>query len=104
MRLASGIIFTFIEGDIRNYEVCNDAVKGVDYVLHQAALGSVPRSIADPITSNAANITGFLNMLTAAKEEQVKALPMRQVAQPMATTQRCLRLKKISVTHYHLML
>ncbi|XNS81281.1 NAD-dependent epimerase/dehydratase family protein [Vibrio cyclitrophicus] len=65
--------FTFIEGDIRNYEVCQDAVKGVDYVLHQAALGSVPRSIADPITTNAANITGFLNMLTAAKEEQVKS-------------------------------
>ncbi|MEZ9349964.1 NAD-dependent epimerase/dehydratase family protein [Vibrio splendidus] len=65
--------FTFIEGDIRNYEACQDAVKGVDYVLHQAALGSVPRSIADPITTNAANITGFLNMLTAAKEEQVKS-------------------------------
>ncbi|MDW2113374.1 NAD-dependent epimerase/dehydratase family protein [Vibrio sp. 1731] len=63
--------FTFIEGDIRNYEACKDAVKGVDYVLHQAALGSVPRSIADPITTNAANITGFLNILTAAKEEQV---------------------------------
>ncbi|UPR52358.1 Vi polysaccharide biosynthesis UDP-N-acetylglucosaminuronic acid C-4 epimerase TviC [Vibrio cyclitrophicus] len=65
--------FTFIEGDIRNYEACQDAVKGVDYILHQAALGSVPRSIADPITTNAANITGFLNMLTAAKEEQVKS-------------------------------
>ncbi|MEZ8666102.1 NAD-dependent epimerase/dehydratase family protein [Vibrio splendidus] len=65
--------FTFIEGDIRNYKACQDAVKGVDYVLHQAALGSVPRSIADPITTNAANITGFLNMLTAAKEEQVKS-------------------------------
>ncbi|MBE8557270.1 MULTISPECIES: NAD-dependent epimerase/dehydratase family protein [unclassified Vibrio] len=65
--------FTLIEGDIRNYEACQDAVKGVDYVLHQAALGSVPRSIADPITTNAANITGFLNMLTAAKEEQVKS-------------------------------
>ncbi|MEZ8700433.1 NAD-dependent epimerase/dehydratase family protein [Vibrio cyclitrophicus] len=65
--------FTFIEGDIRNYAVCQDAVKGVDYVLHQAALGSVPRSIADPITTNAANITGFINMLTAAKEEQVKS-------------------------------
>lgn len=65
--------FTFIEGDICNYEACQDAVKGVDYVLHQAALGSVPRSIADPITTNAANITGFLNMLTAAKEEQVKS-------------------------------
>lgn len=65
--------FTFIEGDIRNYEACQGAVKGVDYVLHQAALGSVPRSIADPITTNAANITGFLNMLTAAKKEQVKS-------------------------------
>ena len=63
--------FTFIEGDICNYKACQDAVKGVDYVLHQAALGSVPRSIADPITTNGANITGFLNMLTAAKEEQV---------------------------------
>lgn len=63
--------FTFIEGDIRDYSTCVKAVDGVDYVLHQAALGSVPRSIADPITTNAANITGFLNMLQAAKEEQV---------------------------------
>tara|TARA_Y100000310_G_scaffold10215_1_gene10933 strand:+ start:2390 stop:3421 length:1032 start_codon:yes stop_codon:yes gene_type:complete len=65
--------FSFIEGDIRDYSTCVQAVAGVDYVLHQAALGSVPRSIADPITSNAANITGFLNMLQAAKEEQVKS-------------------------------
>ncbi len=65
--------FTFIEGDIRNYTDCQRAVIGVDYVLHQAALGSVPRSIADPITSNAANITGFLNMLDAAKEESVSS-------------------------------
>ncbi|MEZ8370502.1 NAD-dependent epimerase/dehydratase family protein [Vibrio splendidus] len=65
--------FTFIKGDIRDYDECISAVKGVDYVLHQAALGSVPRSIADPITTNAANITGFLNMLTAAKEEKVKS-------------------------------
>lgn len=65
--------FTFIEGDIRNYEDCQQAINGVDYVLHQAALGSVPRSIADPITTNAANISGFINMLTAAKEEQVKS-------------------------------
>jgi len=63
--------FTFIEGDIRNYEDCQHAVSGVDYVLHQAALGSVPRSIADPVLTNSANITGFLNMLTAAKNEQV---------------------------------
>jgi UDP-N-acetylglucosamine 4-epimerase len=63
--------FTFIEGDIRDYSVCEVAVKGVDYVLHQAALGSVPRSIADPLTTNAANIAGFLNVLQAAKEESV---------------------------------
>ncbi len=65
--------FSFIEGDIRDYSTCVQAVAGVDYVLHQAALGSVPRSIADPITSNAANITGFLNMLQAAKEAKVKS-------------------------------
>lgn len=63
--------FTFIDGDIRDYETCQKSVKGVDYVLHQAALGSVPRSIADPISSNAANITGFLNILHASKEEAV---------------------------------
>ncbi|MEZ9198483.1 NAD-dependent epimerase/dehydratase family protein [Shewanella sp. 10N.286.54.B9] len=65
--------FTFIEGDIRNYQDCEQAVASVDYVLHQAALGSVPRSIADPLTTNAANITGFINMLQAAKEAQVKS-------------------------------
>ena len=65
--------FHFIEGDIREYETCISAVKGVDYVLHQAALGSVPRSIADPISSNGANIAGFLNVLQAAKEEGVRS-------------------------------
>ncbi|HDY8194796.1 TPA: Vi polysaccharide biosynthesis UDP-N-acetylglucosaminuronic acid C-4 epimerase TviC [Vibrio vulnificus] len=65
--------FRFIKGDIRDYTSCEQAVKGVDYVLHQAALGSVPRSIADPLTTNAANITGFLNMLQAAKEAKVKS-------------------------------
>lgn len=69
--------FNFIKGDIRNYEDCETALanngEDVDYVLHQAALGSVPRSIADPITTNAANITGFLNMLQAAKEANVKS-------------------------------
>ncbi|MCU8504238.1 NAD-dependent epimerase/dehydratase family protein [Vibrio vulnificus] len=65
--------FTFIEGDIREPKTCQQAAKGVDYVLHQAALGSVPRSIADPLTTNAANITGFLNMLDAAKEEGVSS-------------------------------
>ena len=65
--------FEFIQGDIRNLEDCQRVVTGVDYVLHQAALGSVPRSIADPITSNAANITGFLNMLVAARDADVKS-------------------------------
>jgi UDP-N-acetylglucosamine 4-epimerase len=64
---------TFIEGDIRNQEDCIKACEGVDYVLHQAALGSVPRSINDPITTNAANITGFLNMLVAARDASVKS-------------------------------
>ena len=63
--------FKFHEGDIRNFEDCQMACAGVDYVLHEAALGSVPRSIADPITTNAANITGFLNMLTAARDAKV---------------------------------
>ncbi len=64
--------FTFIEGDTWNLEICKKACVGVDIVLHQAALGSVPRSIADPITSNQSNITGFLSMLTAAKDAGIK--------------------------------
>ncbi len=64
--------FTFFEGDIRNLEDCKRAVTSMEYVLHQAALGSVPRSIKDPITTNEVNISGFLNMLTAAKDENVK--------------------------------
>ena len=65
--------FSFIEGDIRNFEDCQKACLDVDYVLHQAALGSVPRSIADPITTNATNITGFLHMLTAARDAKVSS-------------------------------
>ncbi len=65
--------FHFIEGDIRNAGDCDRACEGVDYVLHQAALGSVPRSLNDPITTNAANITGFLNMLVAARDAGVKS-------------------------------
>ena len=64
--------FKLIEGDIRNLDTCRLAVNGVDYVLHQAALGSVPRSINDPITSNEVNVSGFLNMLVAARDAQVK--------------------------------
>lgn len=64
--------FTLIDGDIRNVETCQKAVKGVDYVLHQAALGSVPRSINNPQTTNDVNITGFLNILVASKDAGVK--------------------------------
>jgi UDP-N-acetylglucosamine 4-epimerase len=64
--------FRLIEGDIRNSSDCQTAVQGVDYVLHQAALGSVPRSIKDPITTNDVNVSGFLNMLTAARDAKVK--------------------------------
>ncbi len=64
--------FDLIEGDIRNLEDCQKAVEGVDYVLHQAALGSVPRSIKDPITSNDVNVGGFLNMLVASRDAKVK--------------------------------
>lgn len=64
--------FTLIDGDIRKLEDCLKASQGVDYVLHQAALGSVPRSIKDPITSNDVNISGFLNMLVASRDNGVK--------------------------------
>lgn len=65
--------FEFVEGDIRDAARCANAVAGVDHVLHQAALGSVPRSIADPATSNAVNISGFLNMLDAARTAEVRS-------------------------------
>jgi len=65
--------FSFIQGDIRELADCQKACEGVDYVLHEAALGSVPRSLADPITTNATNISGFLNMLTAARDAKVKS-------------------------------
>ncbi len=64
--------FEFIEGDIRDYDTCKKACEGIDHVSHQAALGSVPRSINDPVTSNNVNVTGTLNMMTAAKEMGVK--------------------------------
>lgn len=64
--------FNFIKGDIQNLADCQEACSGIDYVLHQAALGSVPRSVADPICTNAANVTGFLNMLVASRDAKVK--------------------------------
>ena len=66
--------YELIEGDIRNLETCLLAVKGIDFVLHQAALGSVPRSINDPITSNEVNVSGFLNMLVAVRDEGIRRM------------------------------
>ena len=65
--------FEFIEGDISDFNTCLQVTRNVDYVLHQAAIGSVPRSIEDPLTTNRANIDGFINMLLAAKESEVKS-------------------------------
>ena len=66
--------FKFVEGDICDQETCQKVCQGVDYVLHQAALGSVPRSIADPLTSHASNVTGQLNMLVAARDQKVQRI------------------------------
>lgn len=63
--------FTFVEGDIRNFKTCCEVTKGVDYVLHQAALGSIPRSLNDPLTTNEINVGGFLNILLAAEQNKV---------------------------------
>ena len=64
--------FSFFDGDIRDFDTCFNATDGVDYILHQAALGSVPRSLLDPITTNEVNVDGFLNMLEASKQNKVK--------------------------------
>ncbi|MEO2148337.1 MAG: SDR family NAD(P)-dependent oxidoreductase, partial [Flavobacteriaceae bacterium] len=64
--------FTHIEGDIRDFNLCLKVTQNVDYVLHEAALGSVPRSIKDPLTSNEVNVSGFLNVLKAATENKIE--------------------------------
>ncbi len=69
---ASNKNFEFIEGDIRDVQTCKKACNNIDYVCHQAALGSVPRSVKDPVASNEVNVSGFLNMITAAKDSGVK--------------------------------
>jgi len=66
--------FTFIEGDIRDFSVCRQVCEGVDFVLHEAALGSVPRSLSDPLTTNSVNIDGFLNMLVASRDAGVRRM------------------------------
>jgi UDP-N-acetylglucosamine/UDP-N-acetylgalactosamine 4-epimerase len=70
----SNSAFELIEGDIRDLETCKEALEGIDYVSHQAALGSVPRSINDPITSNDVNVSGFLNILVASRDAGVKRM------------------------------
>ncbi|MFP9099556.1 SDR family oxidoreductase [Flavobacterium sp. RHBU_24] len=70
--LSGHLSFTFFEGDIRNIDDCRRAVSGVHYVLHQAALGSVPRSVKDPVTTNDVNVGGFLNMLVASRDAGIK--------------------------------
>jgi len=70
--LLSNANFTLIEGDIRNLDTCKSAVQNADYVMHQAALGSVPRSIVDPVATNEVNVSGFLNMLVASRDNGVK--------------------------------
>ena len=86
--------FTFIEGDIRDLAACQRAVQGVDFVLHQAALGSVPRSLKDPITTNDVSVGGFLNVLVA-RARSSRSCTRRPVP-PMATIPRCPRWKRIS--------
>ena len=86
--------FEFIEGDIRNSDTCNKACEGIDYVSHQAALGSVPRSIKDPSTSNDVNVGGFVNILKAAVDNNIKQF---------VYASSCLKLKTGLVTVYRLM-
>src|SRR4051794_2327210 len=74
--------FRFVEGDIRDRKTCRAACRNADYVLHQAALGSVPLSIRDPLRCNAVNVDGFLNMLVAAREARVKRLVYASTSPP----------------------
>lgn len=85
--------FEFIEGDIRNLDTCRSAVSGIDFISHQAALGSVPRSVVDPITSNEVNISGFLNMMMAAKDS--KSLSQMVYAASSSTYGDSLKLPKV---------
>ena len=83
--------YELIEGDIRDLETCKTVVHGMNYVLHQAALGSVPRSVNDPITSNEVNVSGFLNMLVAARKKVLNVWCMQQAPQLMVILKVCRR-------------
>lgn len=90
--------FSLVVGDIRNLDDCRAAVKGAAHVLHEAALGSVPRSVNDPITTHEVNISGFLNMLVAARDARWRASPMRRPARPTATIRACRKSRTASAS------
>jgi UDP-N-acetylglucosamine 4-epimerase len=92
--------FSFREADIRDRDACDQATRGIDYVLHQAALGSVPRSVADPLSSHDSNVTGFINMLDAARRAGVKRFSMRRRARPTGTTQGSPSARRISASPF----
>ena len=95
--------FTFIEGDVRDYETCLKAAQDIDIIFHQAALGSVPRSIEIPLNTNAHNITGFLNMLEAAKNASVKRFVYEHLLPFMAIIAICQKKKGRSGNRFLLM-
>ena len=82
-------VVELLEGDISHLETCHEACKNMDFVLHQAALGSVPRSIDNPIATNEANITGFLNMLVAAKDAHIKRFVYAASSSTYGDSQNC---------------
>jgi len=90
--------FTFKRGDIRDLITCHTVCKGVDYVLHQAALGSVPRSLEDPLSTHAANNTGFLNMLVAARDAKVRRFVYAASSSTTVTTPACPRSRTSSAS------
>ena len=95
--------FEFIQADITDSETCRKACEGVDYITHQAALGSVPRSLETPLLTNDANVTGFLNMLTAAKDAKVKRFVYASSSSVMAIVRNYQKWKSISEIHFHRM-
>jgi len=93
--------FELREGDIRDLQTCRSAVEGIDFVSHQAALGSVPRSIDDPITSNDVNINGYLNMLVASHKGGVTKMVYAASSSTYGDSAELPKVEKISVTHFH---
>ena len=94
--------FRFVKGNINDYEICKEIVSNSDYVLHQAALGSVPRSIKNPIETNSVNISGFLNILKASMDTNVKSFVYAASSSTMVTLNNCQK-KRYYRTHFRLM-